>query len=73
MAKRPEKVPENVVLERTVFVPGWAYNFMIERATKQRRDVKAELSLALERAVRDLMQSEGEELGQLEPALLQAA
>lgn len=63
MAKKPEKVPENVVLERTVYVPGWVYNFMIDRAHAERRDVKAELSLALERAVRDLMKAEGKEPG----------
>ena len=63
MAKRPEKVPDNVVIERTVYVPGWAYNFMIDRASAERRDVKAELSLILERAVREAMQAEGKEPG----------
>lgn len=63
MAKKPEKVPDNVTLARTVYVPGWAYNFMIERAATERRDVKAELSLALERAIREQMKAEGKEPG----------
>lgn len=63
MAKRPEKVPDNVTIERTIFIPGWGYNFMIEVAEKQRRDVKAELSLALERTIRELMLAEGKEPG----------
>jgi len=63
MAKKPEKVPENVAIERTVYVPGWAYNFMIDRATNERRDVKAELSLTLERAIREMMTAEGKEPG----------
>lgn len=63
MAKKPEKVPENVTLERTVYVPGWAYNFMIERAATQRRDVKAEISILLEKAVRAEMIAEGKEPG----------
>lgn len=63
MAKKPEKVPDNVVIERTIFIPGWGYNFMIERAEAQRRDVKAELSLLLERAIKEEMKSEGKEPG----------
>ena len=63
MAKKPEKVPDNVVIERTIFIPGWGYNFMIERAVKQRRDVKAELSLLLEQAIREAMLAEGKEPG----------
>lgn len=63
MAKRPEKVPDNVVIERTIYIPGWGYNFMIERADSQRRDVKAELSLLLERAIREEMEAEGKEPG----------
>lgn len=63
MAKRPEKVPDNVVIERTIFIPGWGYNFMIERADSQRRDVKAELSLLLERAIKELMTTEGKQPG----------
>jgi hypothetical protein len=63
MAKKPEKVPDNVVIERTVFIPGWGYNFMIERAESQRRDVKAELSLLLERAIQREMTAEGKEPG----------
>jgi hypothetical protein len=63
MAKKPERVPDNVVIERTVYVPGWAYNFMIERAASERRDVKAELSLALERTIREQMKAEGKEPG----------
>lgn len=63
MAKKPEKVPDNVVIERTVFIPGWGYNFMIDRADSQRRDVKAELSLLLERAIKEAMQAEGKEPG----------
>lgn len=68
MAKRPEKVPDNVSVERTVFIPGWGYNFMIERADKQRRDVKAEISVLLERAIREEMKSEGKEPGPVVPA-----
>lgn len=63
MAKKPERVPDNVVIERTVYVPGWAYNFMIDRAASERRDVKAELSLALERTIREQMKAEGKEPG----------
>lgn len=63
MAKRPEKVPDNVIIERTIFIPGWGYNFMIERADSQRRDVKAELSLLLERAIKELMTTEGKQPG----------
>mgnify|MGYP001571219817 CR=1 FL=1 len=72
MAKKPGKVPDNVTLERTVYVPGWAYNFMIERAATERRDVKAEISILLERAIRAEMVSEGKEPGQREPALIAA-
>jgi hypothetical protein len=63
MAKKPEKVPDNLVIERTIFIPGWGYNFMIELAESQRRDVKAELSLLLERAIKELMKAEGKEPG----------
>lgn len=63
MAKKPEKVPDNVAIERTVYVPGWAYNFMIERAAIERRDVKAEISILLERAIRAEMVAEGKEPG----------
>jgi hypothetical protein len=63
MAKKPEKVPDNVIIERTLFIPGWGYNFMIDRAAKERRDVKAELSLLLERAIKAEMTSEGKEPG----------
>ena len=63
MAKRPEKVPDNLTVERTVYIPGWGYNFMIDRADTQRRDVKAELSILLERAIKELMQVEGKEPG----------
>lgn len=63
MAKKPERVPDNVAIERTVYVPGWAYNFMIERAASERRDVKAEISILLERAIRAEMVAEGKEPG----------
>jgi hypothetical protein len=63
VAKKPEKVSASKPIERTVYVPGWAYNFMIDRAASERRDVKAELSLALERAIRAEMAAEGKEPG----------
>jgi hypothetical protein len=59
MAKRPEKVPDEKVIERTVYVPGWAYNFLVERAGKEPwRNVKGDLSRIIERAVREEMSKE---------------
>lgn len=57
MAKKAEKVSDNIVIERTIFIPGQCYNFVIDRAARQRRDVKAELSLMLERAIKEAMQA----------------
>lgn len=64
MAKKAEKVPDNVSIERTVYIPGWGYNFLVERADRQPwRNVKADLSQLLERAIRDEMKAEGKEPG----------
>jgi hypothetical protein len=64
MAKKAVKVPDNVAIERTVWVPGWGYNFLVERAERQPwRLVKAELSALLERALREEMKAEGKEPG----------
>jgi hypothetical protein len=58
MAKKPVKVDSSATVERTIHIPGWGYNFVIERAAKQRRDVKAELSLIMEQALREMMSAE---------------
>lgn len=66
MAKKAERVLDEQMIERTVWVPGWAYNFLIERAARQNKpwnNVKAELSQLLERALRDEMKAEGKEPG----------
>ena len=64
MARKPEKVPDNVAIERTVYIPGWGYNFLVERAEKQPwRNVKAEMSRLLERAIREEMTAEEKESG----------
>lgn len=64
MAKRAEKVEEGPPIERTVWVPTWGYNFLVDRATRQPwRNVKAELSELLEQALRDVMKAEGKEPG----------
>lgn len=60
MAKKAEKVSDNIVIERTIFIPGWSYNFVIDRAVRHRRDVKAELSLMLEQAIKEAMEAEGQ-------------
>jgi hypothetical protein len=73
MAKKPTKVDKAKNVERTVYIPGWAYNFVIDRAQRERRDVKAELSLMLERAIVAEMAAEGKEPGQTKPAWLVAA
>ena len=73
MAKKAEKVPDNLTIERTVWVPGWGYNFLVERAEKQPwRNVKAELSQLLERALRAEMAAEGKEPGNSEVVPLAA-
>jgi hypothetical protein len=71
MAKKPTKIPEDAQIERTVHIPGWAYNFMIDYAAAERRDVKTELSLVIERAVRELMQSQSHKKDQ-EPGNISA-
>jgi hypothetical protein len=74
MAKKAEKVPDGVAIERTVWVPSWGYNFLVERAERQPwRNVKAELSHLLEQALRDAMKAEGKEPGPWVPELLEAA
>lgn len=73
MAKRPIKVDDNEMLARTVVIPGWAYNFMIDQAARQRRDVKAEISIMLEKAIRAAMKEAGVEPGNFAPELLKAA
>ena len=73
MAKKAEKVPDNVTIERTVWVPGWGYNFLVERAEKQPwRNVKGDLSQLLERAIREEMKAEGKEPGNSEPEAVAA-
>jgi hypothetical protein len=50
MAKKAVKVPDEESIERTVWVPGWAYNFLVERAARQPwRNVKSDLSQLLEK------------------------
>ncbi len=73
MAKKPVKVDKSATVERTVFIPGWGYNFVIERAQRERRTAKDELSLILERALRSEMLGEGKEPGNKKPTLLRAA
>ena len=64
MARKAVKVPDNVAIERTVWVPGWGYNFLVERAERQPwRQVKSELSVLLERVLREEMLKEGKEPG----------
>lgn len=69
MAKKAEKVPDNLSIERTVYIPGWGYNFLVERADRQPwRNVKAEMSQLLERAIREEMKAEGKEPGPVSAA-----
>lgn len=68
MAKKPDKVSANGSVERAVHIPGWAYNFMIDQAAKQRRDVKTEISILLEQAIREAMKQAETEPGQWIPA-----
>jgi hypothetical protein len=71
MARKPEKVPDTAIIERTVFIPGWAYNFMIDKANIERRDVKAEISIILEKAIKEAMDLE-DASGQYSPELMAA-
>jgi hypothetical protein len=73
MAKKPAKVDKSATIERTVFVPGWGYNYVIERAQRERRTAKDELSLILERALRAEMAAEGKEPGNKKPATIRLA
>jgi hypothetical protein len=74
MAKKAVKVPDEESIERTVWVPGWAYNFLVERAARQPwRNVKSDLSQLLEKALRDEMIAEGKEPGPESPELLEVA
>lgn len=60
MARKAIKVDGDTAIERSVWVPGWGYNFLVERAERQPwRNVKAELSHLLERALREEMKAEG--------------
>jgi len=69
MAKKAVKVDDDTPIERTVWVPGWAYNFLVERAERQPwRNVKGDLSELLEQALREAMKAEGKEPGPLELA-----
>jgi hypothetical protein len=64
MAKKAVRVPDDEAIERTVWIPGWAYNFLVERAARQPwRNVKADLSKLLEQALREEMKAEGKEPG----------
>lgn len=72
MAKKAVKVPDEGSIERTVWVPGWAYNFLVERAARQPwRNVKSDLSQMLEKALREEMIAEGKEPGPESPELLE--
>lgn len=72
MAKKAVKVPDDAPIERTVWVPGWAYNFLVERAARQPwRNVKSDLSQLLEQALREEMKAEGQEPGPEVPELLE--
>jgi hypothetical protein len=67
MAKKAVKVPDEESIERTVWVPGWAYNFLVERAARQPwRNVKSDLSQLIEKALREEMIAEGKEPGPME-------
>ncbi len=64
MAKKAEKVAPDSAIERTVWVPGWAYNYLVERTERQPwRNIKSDLSAILERAIREEMIAEGKEPG----------
>ena len=70
MAKKAVLVEPDKPIERTIWVPGWAYNFLVERAERQPwRNVKADLSAIIERAIREEMIAEGKEPGPSLPAL----
>ncbi len=72
MAKKAVKVSDDDSIERTVWIPGWAYNFLVERAERQPwRNVKSDLSRLLERALREEMEAEGKEPGPELPELLE--
>lgn len=72
MAKKAVAVPNDTPIERTVWVPGWAYNFLVERAARQPwRNVKSDLSQLLEKALREEMEAEGKEPGPMSPEMLE--
>lgn len=74
MPRKAIRVTEDRAIERSVWVPAWGYNFLVERAERQPwRQVKAELSALLERALREEMLREGKEPGPWVPELLEAA
>ena len=69
MAKKAERVPPDRSIERTVWVPGWAYNYLVEHAERQPwRNIKSDLSAILEHAIREEMKAEGKEPGPFVPA-----
>jgi hypothetical protein len=49
MGRVAGKVDESASVERLVKMPGWVYNLFIERATKERRLVKNQIEMELER------------------------
>lgn len=54
MARIPQKVDKDEQIERIIPIPGWAYNFMIDRAKEERRDVKAQIAFVLENAIKEM-------------------
>jgi hypothetical protein len=50
MPRKPaDKVQADQHVERLISMPGWVYNLFIERATRERRPVKYQIELELER------------------------
>lgn len=54
MAKPPKKVEPESTVKRTVPMPGWVYNVMIDAAQRDRRDVNAQIAVLLERIAAEL-------------------
>lgn len=49
MARTPRRVDDAAIVNRVIEIPGWVYNLFIDRAMKERRDVKSQIETELER------------------------
>jgi hypothetical protein len=66
MARTPKRVNDATPVNRVIEIPGWVYNLLIDRAHKERRPVKSQIEIELERWGERQLVNEDDDEGQSE-------